>query len=802
MMDFNDLSRYTKWIFPVLLLIITSVIFLRQAKVGPEIEINGKTVSLRNAFIDMELSLVSGPEITKFVNRYLPDQQRNCVRKPSSLFSLYRAGQKIPNENYQASEVSIEQSGKCKSLIVKMNSGNVGPLELKISIGNEPEVRWNFRLLDSPGVKNLKVSFPELKHLALSENIDKDYYLLPSHALLIDNKYGDDSYNFGTLSGSDNGLLTEWLDVFNQDAGMYFRVNGEHDIFKTFHLGKRNSGDPEAGIRIAVSYIERDLPKGAGFRPMEAVIGVHQGDWRIAFEQQRDYLQKEFPPHRPQASWADRVWSAVALHPKQFLGKDGYKLKEVAEMAEYAGFGEMWGWWFELKDSADMGIGGVTQAHSQEKVIDFIKTEYGQYNTLKGGIKTLKQYIDEWHKYGRRIDMYMNIQMSGWNNANKGYTYKNQPWESWCVRLQPGGEPYKNFNSYIMCLSAKEWQDFLARSCARILKDTDCGIIRLDTMGTHSLTCRNPDHGHDTYNNWTSADMWFDAQIQLVNKVRDSMDKVKTDYMLIAESPGTPRLIREISGSLSYAVSRGGARGDKAPVDTCRFLFPHMQLWAYPHRHLSSTNDLFLIQAMFNGAGVIFDFPKSDPVVIARWKRVNDFLDENRDVFTTKNPVPLVPTLQEGIYANYFPGKAKNMYMLLNMGNAAYQGGLLRVKSHSSTHWVDVYNHNPLQVDGDNIVKTDSFPANSLIAMAELPQLITARLTGDILEINCATNIANSQWRLLKVTSKGVSSSELKPAEFPNVKIKNYFDTIENSAHLAVQLLKDNLLVDEWVTTR
>ena len=105
--------------------------------------------------------------------------------------------------------------------------------------------------------------------------------------------------------------------------------------------------------------------------------------------------------------------------------------------------------------------------------------------------------------------------------------------ERWSVMHKDGGieGPYTGQGFLHMCPGCIEWQDYLASTAARLLRETGADGVRLDSLGFYFLPCYNSAHGHATpfgYNEWMK---------QLLAKVRDAALAVNPDALLTTEAP-------------------------------------------------------------------------------------------------------------------------------------------------------------------------------------------------------------------------------------------------------------------------
>jgi len=81
-----------------------------------------------------------------------------------------------------------------------------------------------------------------------------------------------------------------------------------------------------------------------------------------------------------------------------------------------------------------------------------------------------------------------------------------------------------------MCPGCKEWQEHLAQTAARLLRETGADGVRLDSLGYWYIPCYNPEHHHKSpfdYNTWMK---------ELLAKVRKAALEVNPDALLTTEA--------------------------------------------------------------------------------------------------------------------------------------------------------------------------------------------------------------------------------------------------------------------------
>lgn len=133
----------------------------------------------------------------------------------------------------------------------------------------------------------------------------------------------------------------------------------------------------------------------------------------------------------------------------------------------------------------------------------------------------------------RRLGLYSTLYVEGYIVYKESDLAKSGKAERWSVMHKDGGigGPYTDQGFFHMCPGCVEWQDYLASTAARLLRETGADGIRLDSLGFYFLPCYNPAHGHPTpfgYNDWMK---------QLLAKVRGAALAINPDALLTTEAP-------------------------------------------------------------------------------------------------------------------------------------------------------------------------------------------------------------------------------------------------------------------------
>lgn len=187
-----------------------------------------------------------------------------------------------------------------------------------------------------------------------------------------------------------------------------------------------------------------------------------------------------------------------------------------------------------------------------------------------GGFEAVRSGVDAVHRRGGRIIYYVEGLIM-WKRARIGRSQGKK----WALMKADGSydEHYKGF--WHMCPACAEWRHWLAETCAEILRSTGIDGFFIDsTCATHYHRCFNPAHGHP------HPDVWTWGVRQLLREVREAVDRVNPEAVLIVE--GTADLAREFAdGLLSH-----GHLWSKWTLNEpfTRFLYPEMRAfesWGY-----------------------------------------------------------------------------------------------------------------------------------------------------------------------------------------------------------------------------
>lgn len=146
-----------------------------------------------------------------------------------------------------------------------------------------------------------------------------------------------------------------------------------------------------------------------------------------------------------------------------------------------------------------------------------------------GGADAMREGITGVHRLGLHATLYV----EGYIVHKESELALSGKAERWSVMHKDGTitGPYTKQGFYHMCPGCTDWQDHLAGTVGRLLRETGADGIRLDSLGFYYLPCYNPAHGHVTpfaYNDWIR---------KLLLKVRKAALAVNPNALLTTEGP-------------------------------------------------------------------------------------------------------------------------------------------------------------------------------------------------------------------------------------------------------------------------
>jgi hypothetical protein len=171
--------------------------------------------------------------------------------------------------------------------------------------------------------------------------------------------------------------------------------------------------------------------------------------------------------------------------------------------------------------------------------------------------------------------------------------------------------------------------------------------------------------------------------------------------VLYSEETGTDVTSQYQDGAFTYSVSRCRSDENPARLNLFRFALPDFKLFEIIRVDEPLGDDPDAVKSVFfNGEGIWLEgplterwFPTNACQVIAK---THGILRRYREAFCSLTPVPLVPTLAEGVYANQFPAAEGVVWTLYNAGKQPVRGDLLKVAHRPGAQYFDAWHERAL----------------------------------------------------------------------------------------------------------
>ncbi len=517
--------------------------------------------------------------------------------------------------------------------------------------------------------------FPNIQELFYPYGSDQDlYYLYP--------KMGWAPYNANI---EQDNIYGRWfplqvIDVYNRfNGGFYFMTNDTTNYPKKYYF-KKSAGK----TNIKVTHHTKKIAPGETWVLPPAVIGAHQGDWHAGLQAYKDWVKTWYTPLSPRKQWFQDIYN-------------------MRQLFMHTNFGEK-GVWNPITREIDISnrveeektiFGGIDYVH----IFDWMREPEDRiFNyepwTFLGGSDNLKQEIVKLRQKGIRTGLYY-----------QGYKIHRQSeigllyGDGW-KQINAAGVPYDaNEPGYFYpCAYVKGWQDYFSNLAGNTTNLLDVNGAYIDQYGFgYQYGCYDPSHGHPVTQGPVSINY---QNIGEVNMMKAFRSKLSDSIALYVEEMPTDVSTQYLDGSYTYAVNKSKFNPAINPsaVNLFRFVFPDFKLFELLQVDSPIGNDTIGIKNIFfNGEGNWIEGPLNDlgwfPEPVRRLiRKTHAIMSQHKEPFRSNDAVPLVSTLNQNVYANYFPSERKNIWTLFNAGTTDVNGDLIKILHKPGAVYYDAWN--------------------------------------------------------------------------------------------------------------
>jgi len=345
----------------------------------------------------------------------------------------------------------------------------------------------------------------------------------------------------------------QFLDVFAPAAncGAALIVKDLSAQLKVFRLKKTG-----AVAQMEVEYPVRLAP-GDTFRPPEAGVVFHGGDWREGFQAYRRWVASWYRPHGPRPVWLRDAWWCRRDYPVG--GSD--RLFDVRRN-QYT-FQEL------IRDGE--AFGGIDFIDISGWALSETSGRVGDYPIELGGAANLRSNIEQAARAGIRTGLYFEGYLVDKNsrvgkaNIDRWQLIGPDGKGAWW----PGGSP-----EFFVCPAVKDWQEYFAARVAAVAREVGAHAVYIDEHGFGTRRCFSTSHGHPP-----GVGM-IPYEIEMAKKVRQRLDEagMRQTAIYLEETP-VDAAAAYYDAAFCYSIPHSELRLSPAKLNLWRFVFTDVRLW-------------------------------------------------------------------------------------------------------------------------------------------------------------------------------------------------------------------------------
>ncbi|RME21183.1 MAG: LamG domain-containing protein, partial [Deltaproteobacteria bacterium] len=584
-------------------------------------------------------------------------------------------------------------------------------LDAALELSAEPDGQLRIRLvLTNPASTPVQadVRFPTIGGLGTGDGEPLGYFL-PALGPILDDEVTTHRRYYGGL------LPLQFMEIHQGDAGLWLMTRDLQARDKTFSVGK----DEDGFGRFEVEWPHLVVP-AKGSTTLDATLGVHDSDWHAALDAYRRWVRTWYQPRAAPKDAFRQAFNLrqLHLHDNEVLGAHpGAFDPETGRfrIQEY------------LAEDIEQ-LGGVDWVHIFDWGMDEVHGRVGDYNPWSwlGDPAGLQAEVDALQEAGIGVGLYTD-----------GYlldtpSLVGQRWgESWELQDSHGEEYTTYAPSWHVCPAVAEWQEhFALRNGRRTELRVGASGLYVDQFGYgYQYPCYRGDHDHSVPSGQLEAERAF------VEGLRRSMSP---DQVLYTEAGPGDVASQWQDGSFTEAVRSFRDDPRTVPVAIRRFALPLHKTFELLTQDAPLGDDVEGVRlAFFNGEGTrhmgyFEDDAWFSEEALAEIRHAWSVLHTWRAVFAGEDPIPLVDTSVDGVYANLFQDDGHRLWTLYNASGGDVSGEVMRVDSVPEATWEDCWNDAPLAVEEDGgevvialdlaaggvgcVVETRPVPAATLVA--------------------------------------------------------------------------------------
>ena len=504
------------------------------------------------------------------------------------------------------------------------------------------------------------------------------------------------------------------------------------------------------GTSLAWKFQPSAIPAGGECQVPPSILGCGPSDWRDGLVSYGRFIRTWWKKQVATPQWYQECFSSLSGHPngnmhllspKRFNGyfnKHTMQYDYAAQMGPWERNCVMeFAYWNDYDPERSM-LPTWELVKLPIKGAPLVNNGCYEVNRTRGGLEPLRREIEDVHAKGGYLMLYTFPEAVGIGSEIDRLVDGRK-----LAAIGRDGEYASNYVGkglgWFLCFYEPDYSLKIGARFARLVRETGCDGIRLDTMA-RLYECHNPAHRHldGTPHGFCPPEQMAQTLLNFKRLICEA----NPDAAVTTEHAGTDHILQFIDSFYSQGIHWLSNRGRWAPFRRLnayqmvfsRFVFPEAKVWIHSHYDKHESGRM----SIFNGVG--------DCVTTAVEAVAAKTLEENADTFASAEaPVPLVPTLHPAVFANKFTG-GKTIYSVYNRGDKAIDAPVLRLPA-SECHYVDVYREAPCAVTRDGAFDciAVALPANEVSAIAVFPRLLEAKIANGRLRLALAKPVADAK---------------------------------------------------------
>jgi len=437
-----------------------------------------------------------------------------------------------------------------------------------------------------------------------------------------------------------------------------------------------------AGQRLS-GYWVTELEPGATVALPTLAIGVHdQGDWHNAV----DYYVEQ---HRPRWHFAEipawfRDQGGIYSHAGDTAGAIYLRFGKKSMKASIGSFENLP---VLLKEAQSLGVNTIYLWDYWEGAIgNEAKGDYIPRRDM-GGPEAFREGIRRVHELGGRVITYVEGLIINYC-SNIGKRMGTQ----WGGR-DAQGRLYEHYaHNYSMVAPFRPWQDYLAKTCVRLVRDYGVDGIFIDSWGYQMNWPMQTDQENVLY----SSKQYSQGVLSGVDRIRAAIQAEKPDAVVMGETTAGP-LGRHWHGGLSadFMWLKGTNQG-RIIASPVRYGIPEVNFITNGR----SLNELQQVYAAGHNIALSDEnLPSADHV-----KRLIEIRQQYKDALIYGRQAYQPDTGDPKTAAYFYQGKQHQLMTVVNTSEEqSFKGRLVLDSKESNSRWRDLLSNEKFVTQGESL---------------------------------------------------------------------------------------------------